>query len=186
LVGDCNTALDLARLAESTAQGMTGTFNAGVTAALCGDQDLAARAVASLMRNFPNASPVRNYYLPNLRAAIALNKGDPAVAVQALKAADGFDLVSLTPYLRGLAHLAAHQSQAAVADFEPIVGHRGLAFLGGSNVYPLAQLGLARAYAASGDKATSRQAYQGFLELWSGAETAQPLKLEAVGAVSRK
>jgi serine/threonine protein kinase len=186
LAGECFTALDLARLAESTAQGMTGTFNAGLSAALCGDKDLAARAIASLDRNFPNATAAKGYYIPDLRAAVALNKNDPALALQILKAAEPYDAVSLTPYLRGLAHLAAHQPQTSVADFQAVLKNRGLAFLASSNVYPMAQIQRARAYAAAKDSANSVQAYRAFLELWYGAEPSQPLKLEAVAAIARK
>jgi serine/threonine-protein kinase len=186
LAGECHTALDLARVAESTSQGMSGTFNAGMTAALCGDQDLAARAIASLRRNFPNASAVTGYYIPDLRAAVALNKNDPALALQILKAAALYDEISLTPYLRGMAHLAAHQPQTAISDFQIVLSHRGLAFLDGGNVYPMAQIARARAFAAAKDSANSMQSYRAFLELWFGAEPSEPLKLEAVAAIARR
>jgi serine/threonine protein kinase/tetratricopeptide (TPR) repeat protein len=186
LAGECATALDMARLAEDTAQGMVGTFNTGMGAALCGDQELAGRAIAKLTHDYPNASAASGYYLPDLNAAVALAKNDPATALEALKPAAAFDLISLTPYLRGLANLAAHQPQVAASDFQVVMGHQGSAVVSGSNVYPMAQLGLARAYAANGENAKTVQAYRGFLELWSGADTAQPLKLEAVAAIARR
>jgi serine/threonine protein kinase/tetratricopeptide (TPR) repeat protein len=186
LAGECANALDMAQLAEDTSQGMIGTFNTGMAAALCGDQDLAMRDIEDLKHDFPNASALTGYYLPDLNAALALAKHDPAAVLEALKPAAAFDLISLTPYLRGLANLASHQPQIAASDFQAVLGHQGSALISGSNVYPMAQLELARAYAANGENAKTVQAYRGFLELWSGADAAQPLKLEAVAAIARR
>jgi hypothetical protein len=43
----------------------------------------------------------------------------------------------------------------------------------------LARLGLARAYAMSGDTAKARSAYQDFLTLWKGADPDIPILKEA-------
>jgi hypothetical protein len=125
------------------------------------------------------------YYLPDLHAAIALGDHDPQFALEVLKTARPYDLISLTPYLRGLAHVELHQMQVGIVDFQTVLGHRGIAVTGGSNVYPMAQIALARAFAESGDKSNSRQAYKRFLELWSGADPGQRLKSEAQAAVAR-
>ncbi|HEX4380316.1 MAG TPA: hypothetical protein VH022_09800, partial [Candidatus Acidoferrum sp.] len=45
--------------------------------------------------------------------------------------------------------------------------------------FPLAHLGLARAYAASGDTAKARAAYSTFLNLWKDADPNLPLLLQA-------
>jgi serine/threonine-protein kinase len=184
LAGECGSALDMARLSASTAQGSSALFNGGTAAALCGDPTLAATAVAKLTQNLPHDSTVADYYLPNLKAA-ALQVNDPAAALETLKQAQGLDHMQLTAYLRGLAHLSLHQPQLAVADFAVVLDHRGLALLDGGTVYPMAQVGIARAYANSGDVDNSVQAYRKFLALWTGASEDQPLKLEAIAAIAR-
>ena len=52
-------------------------------------------------------------------------------------------------------------------------------FAGIDPLMPLANLGLARAYALAGDKARSRVAYQDFLGLWKDADSDLPLLREA-------
>ena len=58
------------------------------------------------------------------------------------------------------------------AEFKTILDHRG--WYPTSPLYPLAQLGLARAAADSGDNSTARKAYQDFLALWKSADPALP------------
>jgi len=65
----------------------------------------------------------------------------------------------------------------SAAQFQEILDHRGWAPL--DNVYPLAQLGLARAAALTGDLAKSRKAYQDFFALWKDADADLPVLLEA-------
>jgi serine/threonine-protein kinase len=193
--GDCPTALDLARTAiptltaassprKSTSPGPATTFNAGVAAALCGNKSLAQQSIAALTRNWPHASAVTGYYLPDLNAALALGQLNYPAALTALAPAAPSDLISLTPYLRGLAHLGLHQPQLAIADFESVLAHHGAALTSGSNVYPMAQIDLARAFAAPNgsqpaDKPNSLQAYKNFLTLWPLADPANPLLREA-------
>jgi hypothetical protein len=46
-------------------------------------------------------------------------------------------------------------------------------------LYPLAHLGLARAYALQGDPAKARTAYQDFLALWKDADPDIPILKQA-------
>ena len=48
-----------------------------------------------------------------------------------------------------------------------------------SSIYPLAHLGLARAYAQAGDNAKSRRFYQDFFALWKDADPDVPILEEA-------
>ena len=68
----------------------------------------------------------------------------------------------------------------AVADFQTVLDHRGAAFLSGSNVYPMAEIGLAKAYASIGDKANSAAAYRRFAAMWQNADRGQGLLEEAL------
>ena len=82
-----------------------------------------------------------------------------------------------TVYLRGQAHLLAGHGREAAQEFQKMIDRRGAVIncpMGG-----LAWLGLARAYAVSGDTAESRTAYQDFLALWKDADLELPFLLQA-------
>lgn len=65
----------------------------------------------------------------------------------------------------------------AATEFRKIIDNRGHAPL--STLYPLAQLGLARASALAGDTAGARTAYQNFLALWKDADANIAVRQEA-------
>jgi serine/threonine protein kinase len=180
LTKTCSQAAGFASDAEKLSGGLIASFDAGMASALCGDKAGAERAIAALQQNFPHSTAVTGYYVADLQAAVALSANDAKGALAALAAAAPYDDVSLTPYLRGLAHLASGDAKLAVADFQIIVDHRGAAFIGGSNVYPMAQIGLARAYWALGDKVNSKAAYQRFAALWQDGDRGQALLDEAL------
>jgi hypothetical protein len=179
LIKSCSQAIGIANEAENLKQGMAARFDIGMAFALCGDKAGAERAIAALKAGHPESTAVNGFYVADLTAAEALSSNDTKGALAALGTASAFDQISLTPYLRGLAHLGSGEAALAVADFQTIVDHRGAAFLAGSNVYPMAQIGLARAYAAIGDKANSTAAYQNFLVLWRDADKGQAMLAEA-------
>jgi serine/threonine protein kinase/tetratricopeptide (TPR) repeat protein len=169
------TCSQSAGFASDAEKGLIASFNAGMASALCGDKAAAERAITALKQAFPHSTAVTGYYVADLQAAMALSANDPKGALTALAQAAPYDDVSLTPYLRGLAHLASGDARLAVADFQMIVDHRGAAFIGGSNVYPMAQIGLARAYGALGDQANSKAAYRRFGALWQSGDPGQAL-----------
>jgi predicted Zn-dependent protease len=70
--------------------------------------------------------------------------------------------------LRGQAFLALGKPTDAGAEFQAILDHRGESPLG--QLYPLAQLGVARAAAAAGDSGKAREAYDLFLVAWRDAD----------------
>jgi serine/threonine-protein kinase len=179
LAKTCGQAAGFAKEANKLPMGMVASFNAGMASALCGNTSDAEKAIADLEHGYPQSTAVAGYYVSNLRAALALAANDFKGALAALADAGPYDQVSLTAYLRGLAHLGTGEAVMAVADFQSIVDHRGAAFIAGSSVYPMAQIGLARAYAAIGDKANSRTAYERFAELWQHADRGQSLLGEA-------
>ncbi len=179
LVGDCADAEVLMRAAAQEAHGPRAEFNLGMTAGLCGLTNAASESLAALTKLLPGNTAAREYYVPDLKALIALKAGDAAGALSNLQGSQQYDLVSLTPYLRGLAHLAVNQPALAMADFQLVVSHRGAAAAGHSTVYPMSQIGLARALAATGDAGGSAAAYYRFIELWKDADAGQALVAEA-------
>ena len=179
LIGSCADGEAMAHDSDGLSQGITALFNAGMAHALCGDTVRAREILSELQRGFPQSFAVTGFYLADIQAALSLHDGDPAAALEVLKPARQFDLISLTPYLRGKAHVALQQMQIGIVDFQTILAHRGVTFLEGSNVYPMAEIGVARAFADTGDLGNSAQAYRHFLELWKAADAGQPLLAEA-------
>jgi Tfp pilus assembly protein PilF len=80
-------------------------------------------------------------------------------------------------FVRGGAHLAAHNGPAAEAEFQEILNHPGMAL--NEPIAVLAHLGLARAYALQGEKEKARAAYQEFLTLWKNADPDIPVLKQA-------
>jgi hypothetical protein len=80
-------------------------------------------------------------------------------------------------YVRGEAHLAAQQGNAAAAELKKILDHRGIVL--NCPLGALAHLGLVRAYTMQGDTAKAKTAYQDFLTLWKDADPDIPILKEA-------
>jgi eukaryotic-like serine/threonine-protein kinase len=128
-------------------------------------------------------------YLPVLRALFALNASQPASAIQELQAVSRFDLARSglgfnahfgalhRVYVRGQAHLAAHQPAEATAEFQKILDHRSIVLA--DPVGAMARLQLGRALTASGDTVKAKAAYEGFLNLWKGADADIPILKQA-------
>jgi serine/threonine-protein kinase len=180
LIESCTVALELANEVRSLPQGPMASFHAGMAAALCGDKTYAEKTVAGLRQRYPQNTMVARSYVPELEAAAEIGVNEPAKALEVLADVKAPDQRSLAPYLRGLAHAAVGQMPSAAADFQTVLAHRGIALVLGSNVYPMAEIGVARAYAASGDKPESVVAYRRFLALWGDADQDQPRVREAL------
>jgi DNA-binding winged helix-turn-helix (wHTH) protein/tetratricopeptide (TPR) repeat protein len=144
---------------------------AALALARSGDTAAAEKLANELDKSFPRGTLVQEYWLPAIRAAVALQHKDPNRAIGFLQVASAVELSSprlLPAYLRGEAYLMLHDGDRAAAEFQKFLDHRGLvrnAPWGG-----LARLGLARAYAMQGDTLKARTAYQDFLALWKDAD----------------
>ncbi len=158
---------------------------AALTLARAGDTAGAEKLAAELDRTFPLDTLVQRYWLPTIRAAVALERKDPNRAIELLKMGNMIELGvpaqgigALYPsYLRGKAYLMLHDGSAAAAEFRMLIDHRGLVvnFSWGA----LARLGLARAYAMQGDTAKAKAAYQDFFTLWKDADPDIPVFIAA-------
>ncbi len=145
----------------------------------------AEKLAEGLNKDLPQDTMVQGYWLPSIRAAIALNAKDTAKAVEILQAAASFELgkgdpflVPMYPaYLRGQAYLMAHQGKQAAAEFQKIIDHRGIVL--NFPLGALVHLQLGRAYVLSGDTVKSKTAYQDFLTVWKEADPDIPMLLQA-------
>ena len=151
-----------------------------------GDTSRAKAIVAELEKSNLLNTVLKLYWLPTLKAGIELNGGNPAQALVFLEAAAPYELGEPPPtqegtlypvYLRGQAQLVAHNGTAAAAEFQKFLNHRGIVL--NFPLGALAHLGLARAYALSGDTAKSRTAYQDFFTLWKDADPDIPILKDA-------
>jgi predicted Zn-dependent protease len=158
---------------------------AALALARAGDTAGAEKLAAELDKTFPLDTLVQRYWLPTIRAAVALQSKDPDRAIELLKVVIPVELggqpmlaAYLSPaYVRGEAYLMLHDGNRAAVEFQKFIDHRGLVatFSWGA----LARLGLARAYTLQGDTAKARAAYRDFLTLWKDADPGIPILKEA-------
>jgi DNA-binding winged helix-turn-helix (wHTH) protein/tetratricopeptide (TPR) repeat protein len=121
---------------------------------------------------------VKTVQLPLMRASLAMHEGKPFEAIAALEAARPYELSGFALLrARGEANLLAKQPKAAAAEFQAIVDHYGIDTISPS--IPLAHLGLARAYAMSGDTAASRREYEKLFALWKNGDAGVPALQQA-------
>jgi len=163
----------------------------GVAFALALSRDSSrSQALANdLERRFPEDTSVRFAYLPELRALLALNRGEPSKSIDHLQIAvpyefgtprssiHGFFGALYPVYVRGLAYLAVHQGAEAAAEFQKILNHRGIVV--SDPIGALARLQVGRAFALSGDRTKAKAAYQDFLTLWKDADPDIPILKQA-------
>jgi eukaryotic-like serine/threonine-protein kinase len=153
--------------------------------ARAGDTAGAEKLAAELDKTYPLDTLVQRNWLPTIRAAIALERKDPNRAIELLKDASAIELGQVTSltiflcpvYVRGEAYLMLHDGNAAAAEFQKFIDHRGL--VGNFPWGAIARLGLARAYALQGDTAKAKAAYQDFLALWKDADPNIPIFIAA-------
>ena len=89
----------------------------------------------------------------------------------------------LAAYLSGQAYLNAHRGQQAAAEFQKILGHRGVVL--NFPIGALAHLGLARAYILQDDAVQARAAYNDFLALWKDADPDIPVLIAAKSELAK-
>jgi serine/threonine-protein kinase len=180
LIENCTVALEMVDDVKSLPKGPVAGFNAGMAAALCGDQPYAMKTMKVLQESYPQNTAVAKYYVPQLQAAAEIGVNEPEKALDSLIALEPYDQISLARYLRGLANSALGQMSTAVLDFQNAQAHRGRSFSTTGDVYPMSEVGVARAYAASRTKVGSVESYRRFLTLWREADRSQPLMVEAL------
>jgi serine/threonine protein kinase/tetratricopeptide (TPR) repeat protein len=178
-----------------TSQGVE--VEAALAFAMAGDTGRAESLVQDLGKRFPLDTQMQSLWLPAIQAQVALDKKNPATALNALPAPSPVELGQIQfvanisclyhVYVRGEAYLAAGQGKEAAAEFQKIIDHSGIVWNCWTGA--LARLGVARANAlqsrtlqgADGDLARSRAlaAYKDFLTLWKDADPDIPIFKQA-------
>ena len=170
----------------STSQGVES--ESALTFAMTGDTVRAESLAQDLASHFPVDTQMQSLWLPAIQAQLALDKKNPASALNILQAASPIEFGSIWfvinssclyhVYVRGEAYLAAGQGNAAAAEFQKILDHGGIVWNCWTGA--LARLGVARSNAlefrtsqgADADAARVRAlaAYKDFLTLWKDAD----------------
>jgi pentatricopeptide repeat protein len=158
---------------------------AALALARAGDPARARKMADELAREFPMNTMLNGYWLPTIRAAIEIDRNNPAGAVELLQAASTYELGAPGPmgatiypvYVRGQAELLLHDGSDAATDFQKFLDHRSIVL--NFPLGALAHLGLARAYAMQGDTVKACATYQDFLTLWKDADPDIPILKEA-------
>ena len=145
--------------------------------AMCGDVALAEKLARETSKLFPNGTVWNAVQLPEIRAAIELQRGQPAKAVELLASASPYERAYPgAVYLRGLAYLRLRKGAEAAAEFQKILDHKGASWASTWQYpnwglyYSISYLGLARGSALAGDTAKATQAFQDFFALWKEAD----------------
>jgi serine/threonine protein kinase/Flp pilus assembly protein TadD len=188
-IGDDTQARENAAAALKLAPGSEGVQSeAALALAMAGEVGQAESLAEALGKRLPLDTQVQSLWLPAIQAQVALDRKNPAEALNVLQRALPFELgqipfdVSMSclypVYERGEAYLAAEQGRAAAAEFEKIVDHSGVVWNCWTGA--LAYLGVARANAleartlqgADADAARVRAlaAYKDFLTLWKDGD----------------
>jgi len=181
MAADCPAAQSLLQAGVALPSGPEAQYFAGMAATLCGDQQAAKLSHSELVESAKQSRVAREAFLPTLTAALQWKGGDGTAAFNALhnQAPDG--AIWLPPYLAGLIQLGLKNGASAQSAFDPIVNRNssGGARVAYPELYALAQLQSARAFAANGDPRSSSDAYKAFADLWTNADAGNSLVVEA-------
>jgi eukaryotic-like serine/threonine-protein kinase len=177
--------------------GQGAEVEAALAFAMADDTARAESLAQDLGRRFPLDTQGQSLWLPAIQAQLALDRKNPASALNALRAGTPIELGQIAfvtnlsclypVYVRGEAYLAAGQGNTAAAEFQKILDHSGIVWNCWTGA--LAHLGVARANAlqsrtsqgADADAARVRAlaAYKDFLTLWKDADPDMPILKEA-------
>ena len=156
------------RLERSKATLSRATF----ASALAGQAVEAQKLIDEMKTEYPKGTLINGLWLPLIKAAVKLQNNKAEEAIEELEIAERFERAAefYPQYLRGLAYLKLGKGKKAVAEFEKILNHRGESPL--SAIYPLAQLGKARA-------TKNKEDYEKFFEMWREADKDMPALVAA-------
>jgi DNA-binding winged helix-turn-helix (wHTH) protein/tetratricopeptide (TPR) repeat protein len=181
-VGNSSRAQEFISQAQKLSRDQDTMMLIALSMALTGNARQAGVLGDELDKQWPLGTYVQKYWLPLIRGEVDMRGkrssravDDLNVVVDPLEFATPSALSTSTlypTYARGQAYLAAGDGAKAAAEFQKLIDHPGLTIN-----YPLgalARLGLARAYAHSGNIQKARQAYQDFFEIWKDADSDLP------------
>ena len=190
--GNAAEARKMAAQALALTAGRDVQILAALSYARAGDSAAAEKLADQIDRESPLDTMIQGYWLPTIRAAIELDRGNAQKAIDLLQPAANFELGQPSQsqsgdmypvYVRGLAYLRKGGGQEAAIEFQKLLDHRGL-FIN----FPLgalAHLQLARAWTLAGDKGAAQKAYNDFFTICKDADPDIPVLKEAKSASAK-
>jgi tetratricopeptide (TPR) repeat protein len=181
----------LARKAVAAAMSLSSRPDIELLGALAlarsGDTVQSSALADKVAAEFDRDTMIQAYWLPTIRAAIAIDRGDSQKAMELLTVASEYELGeplqtpshgTLYPvYVRGEAYLRAGDGGQAATEFQKMIDHRGI--VSNFPLGALAHLQLGRAYKLSGNADKAREAYAAFLVVWLEADPDIPILKQA-------
>lgn len=142
--------------------------------ALAGDGQQAQELLTETAQLAPKNTLANNLWVPVTSAAITLKQLQPEKAIEALRSASTYDAASFytSIWLRGQAYLRLNKGRDAAGEFQKLLSQRG--WEPASVFFPLARLGLARAYTQLGDTSEARKHYEALFKYWREADADLP------------
>jgi DNA-binding winged helix-turn-helix (wHTH) protein/Flp pilus assembly protein TadD len=185
---------DIARQDVKSALKLAASREVNILAALVfariGDVARAKRMIGQLERENPSNTILKVYWLPTLRASLAVHADNPESAVSLLQIATPYELgeaayiSNMYPaYIRGQAYLLAHNGKAAATEFKKLLDHPGI--VQNDILGALSLLQLARAEQMAGDKDAAGKEYSSFIMLWKDADPDIPALVQAKAEYAR-
>ncbi len=172
---DANAEADAALKLSQTPTTLTAVAD---VYARTGDEAKAEKLLVQAASERPDDQLIQLVYGPMIHAVIAMNHHDAEKAVELMKPGQRFAGGNTEfMYTRASAVLMAGQSAESAQLFQRVISLKNA--LPQDYFVALSQLGLARAYAAQGDKVKARTAYQDFLGAWKNADADLPLLKQA-------
>jgi eukaryotic-like serine/threonine-protein kinase len=161
---------------------------AAIVLARAGDTTRAQALADGLQKDYPQSTELNLYWLPSIRAAVYLNRGNPEEALKLLDPTTPYELGYPRPqleggslvypaYLRGQAYLLLHRGSEAAAEFRKFIDQRAVVV--NCPFGALARLWLGRAHAMEGNSAEARKSYEDFFTLWKEADPDIPILRQA-------
>lgn len=143
-----------------------------------GEDAKAAQLTERAAQQRPEDVTVQFVAAPMIRALLAMNRNDPAKAVEIMKKGEAFDRANMeSRYTRATALLMAGRGADAIQEFQGMLKLKDASIT--EPAVSLAQMGLARAYVSTNDKEKARTAYQDFFVLWKNADPDVPILKQA-------
>jgi DNA-binding winged helix-turn-helix (wHTH) protein/tetratricopeptide (TPR) repeat protein len=182
--GNCGRAKETATRTLALTRGRRPLSWSALALAICGESSRVQPLIAEMVRRYPQDSFYKASWVPMIRAAGEIHRGHPDGAVELLQGAIGAEMgtnAALWPaYLRGLSLSGRGDARDARGQFQKILDHKGVLAPKDFNpvamtLYPLAQVGRARAAARVGDVDESRKAYEALFDLWKDADPDIPV-----------
>jgi serine/threonine protein kinase/tetratricopeptide (TPR) repeat protein len=177
--GDCKQVKEQTAKALAITQSYSTRFFAGYALGACGEFSRTQAITDEMLKRYPKDTLLNDVVLPLIQAYMQMFRGNAAEAIQLLERTrpyEGYAGFQIS-YLRGQSYLTQRKGTEAAIEFQKILDHRGAR--PGSPLYPLAQLGVARAAVLHGDNAKAHKAYEALFALWKDADADLPILLEA-------